>query len=624
MSRSKNFNKIAWCIAVLTLVLCIVFMFSENLGIAKNEHVMGYETRLFDTERVHTIDIVMDDWDSFISTCENEEYSSASLVIDGENYKNVAIRGKGNTSLSNVSSRNSERYSFKVEFDHYDSTKTYYGLDKLSLNNLIQDNTMMKDYLTYRLMNEFEVASPLCSFVYITVNGQDWGLYLAVEGVEDSFLERNYSAASGELYKPDSMSFGGGRGNGKEFNADQFFNSEENTAQDSAETKFPDKNKMRENVENFDAMRENFGKGGFGGGMGSLDVKLQYIDSNPESYQNIFANAKTDLSEEDKVRLIEALKKLSQQNVEECVDIESVIRYFAVHNYVCNGDSYTGSMIHNYYLFESDGKLSMIPWDYNLAFGTFQSSDATSTVNSPIDTPVSGSDMSDRPMIAWIFANEEYTELYHTLFKDFLEIDTQKIIEDAYLLIREYVKKDPTKFCTFEEFEKGVETLAEFCSLRSESVALQLDGAITSTSDGQKENSTALVDASHITISDMGSMGMGGTFKGGRGNNPFTGEENAQKPPFENMMPPDGNTQMPEGFPSGGFEERENPASQMPEAAPPENTNRGEFPQDFRGNEDFTPQAAEPSENGNELVTLLVCAIVLIGVIILAKVYKRH
>ncbi len=52
------------------------------------------------------------------------------------------------------------------------------------------------------------------------------------------------------------------------------------------------------------------------------------------------------------------------------------IRYFVVHNYVCNGDSYTGSIIHNYYLHESDGRLSMIPWDYNLAFGTFRSADA--------------------------------------------------------------------------------------------------------------------------------------------------------------------------------------------------------------------------------------------------------
>ena len=97
-----------------------------------------------------------------------------------------------------VSSLGSERYSFKIEFDHYDSSKSYHGLDKLSLNNLIQDSTMMKDYLTYTMMNAFGVNSPLCSYVYITVNGEDWGLYLAVEGVEEAFLERNYGS---DVYK---------------------------------------------------------------------------------------------------------------------------------------------------------------------------------------------------------------------------------------------------------------------------------------------------------------------------------------------------------------------------------------------------------------------------------------
>ena len=77
-----------------------------------------------------------------------------------------------------------------------------------------------------------------------------------------------------------------------------------------------------------------------------------------------------------------------------------MLRYFVVHTFVCNGDSYTGSMVHNYYLYEADGVLSMIPWDYNLAFGGFDAgSGAKSVVNSPIDSPVSGGSLEDRPMI---------------------------------------------------------------------------------------------------------------------------------------------------------------------------------------------------------------------------------
>ena len=71
-------------------------------------------------------------------------------------------------------------------------------------------------------------------------------------------------------------------------------------------------------------------------------------------------------------------------------------------------------------------------------------------------------------------------------------------------------EKDPTAFCTYEEFLKGAETLKEFCLLRAESIRGQLDGSIPSTSEGQTADSSALIDASHLTVSDMGSQGMGG------------------------------------------------------------------------------------------------------------------
>ena len=242
----KGVCRAALALALLLTVLCF------HLPAAA--HAMGYESRLFDTSFVHTLDIVIDDWDAFLSTCESEEYTACNVVIDGEAYKNVGLRGKGNTSLQTVAQMGSSRYSLKLEFDHYDSGKSYYGLDKLCLNNLIQDNTYLKDYLTYQMMAAFHADAPLCSFVYITVNGEDWGLYLAVEGIEDGFLQRN--GYTGELYKPDSQSAGKG-------------------------------------------------------GSSDADVKLQYIDDDPASYPNIFEDAKTEVTEEAKQQLIASLKALS-------------------------------------------------------------------------------------------------------------------------------------------------------------------------------------------------------------------------------------------------------------------------------------------------------------------------
>ena len=640
MSTHKHIDKICLVAALLALVFCAVFMNGKALGIQAASKVMGYENRLFDTSKVHTIDIIINNWDGFLETARSEKYSVCSVVIDGEAVSNVGIRGKGNTSLSNVASMDSDRYSFKIEFDQYDSTKTYHGLDKLSLNNIIQDNTYMKDYLSYQMMGEFGVPAPLCSYAYLTVNGEDWGLYLAVEAVEESFLQRNYGSDYGDLYKPDSMNMGGDRGNGKDFEMPDFTEQQENAGENSgnatpgtaqggrwdhgnmipgistsengtitqngsaAPGNMPggfrrggfslDEETIRKAFEDLyldtsildgidfdnitmDTIRSVFadldretmqklmqaimdsggmqrpdmgGNGGFGG-MGSLETKLQYIDDDPASYSTIFESAKTDITDADQTRLIASMKQLSEyENLEEVVNVEDVLRYFVVHNYVVNGDSYTGSMIHNYYLYEEDGRLSMIPWDYNLAFGTFQGNNASSAVNDDIDEV-----LSDRPMQAWIFSDETYSRQYYALYDELLEqVDVQAIIDNAYQLIASYVEKDPTAFCTYDEFQTGLEALKEFCALRSESILLQLSG------------STETVDVGTLDLSDMGTMnhGMGGSrgdfsnrgkpeVATGNGTDapvmPGDNSENAQ----EDMQSPNGmerpeGMQMPDGF----------------------------------------------------------------------------
>ena len=652
MAAHKKIDRICCAVLILSLILTILFMNGEALGLQASAATLGYETRLFDTTRVHTIDIVMDDWDTFIEGCEDEEYEPCAVVIDGESYKNVAIRAKGNTSLSSVRQLGSQRYSFKIEFDHYDSGKTYHGLDKLCLNNLIQDNTMMKDYLAYRLMGNFGVVSPLCSYVYITVNGEDWGLYLAVEGVEDAFLERNYGKEAGELYKPDSMSFGGGRGNGKgfdmeefDFDADGFEPPEQGNftpgdfpgsppgdfqMPDNADGTPPEKPDAAADEEASAAVdetgtdaeasaqtgetrsRPEMPGGGFGGGNGSDDVKLQYIDDDADSYPNIFDNAKTDVSGKDEKRLIESLRKLSAyEDLEDVLDMDAVLRYFVVHNFVVNGDSYTGSMIHNYYLYEQDGKLSMLPWDYNLAFGGFQGNDAESAVNDPIDDV-----LSDRPMQAWIFSSEEYTALYHEYYEEFLQsADIDGLIDEAYDLIAPYVEKDPTKFCTYDEFETGVQTLKNFCYLRAQSVTGQLDGSIPSTSEAQKESSESLVDASAITISDMGSMGntMGG--KGGFGGRQNDDADKSDAADTEGFTPPQRPDSSADAETDSETDTQTDSAGNPPQS-PPDSQN-GTSPGQTDGQ-------GSSRTSGTQTVLLAACALVLALGLGFAVFYKRR
>lgn len=678
MSTSKHFNRICAVVMVLCLAVTLMLCFPDAVGIQAASKTLGYESRLFDTSYVHSIDIVTDDWDSFIENCESEEYSSCAVVIDGESYKNIAIRAKGNTSLSRVANYGNDRYSFKIEFDHYNDATTYHGLDKLCLNNIIQDNTYMKDYLCYTMMNYAGVSSPLCSFAYITVNGEDWGLYLAVEAVEDSFLERNYNG-TGNLYKPDSMSMGGGRGNGKDFDQEDFDFSkfDKFNAENSAETDTSDSTDTSSKTDFQPPQMGNFGgrkgdKSGFGG-MGSDDVKLVYTDDDFDSYENIFDSAKTDITDSDKTRLINSLKVLNSDDAASTVDVDAVIKYFAVHNFVCNFDSYTGSMIHNHYLYEKDGILSMIPWDYNLAFGGFVGgSDSTSMINFPIDSPVSGGDTDSRPMLAWIFADEEYTELYHEALSEFIANYFEsgyfeEEIDRVTALISPYVEKDPTKFCTYNEFTEGVAALKEFCTLRAESVRGQLDGTIPSTSDAQSEDSSALISGLSVSISAMGSMNVGGSkqdgdfgtppdrnfgdFDGTPPEMPNSDNSDGQMPSFDGNPPelPNGETlsgdaaQPPANSDASGNTSSDTPQTEQQTNGSSANTEKAETSAPEQNDGNALPSPDQNSKNGQDrpqmpsdggssdsasssntetVVLLCVSAGALIAAILLTKIFK--
>lgn len=209
--------------AAVCLCLCAA-AFSGPFAAAAGETgvSMAYETELFDTSSILTVNILMDeaDWNDMLANATAEEYYQCDVEIGGTTFYRVAIRPKGNTSLTSIANDpTTDRYSFKLEFDHYVDGQTCFGLDKLILNNNYADATNMKEALIYDMYQYLGADASLYNYAKLSVNGEYWGVYLALEAVEDSFLLRNYGVQDGELYKPDSMNIGGGKDFG-DFNAD--------------------------------------------------------------------------------------------------------------------------------------------------------------------------------------------------------------------------------------------------------------------------------------------------------------------------------------------------------------------------------------------------------------------
>ena len=649
MAENKHINRIIAVIMTVAVAVCFVLIgFSDSIveSLGGTGVDFTYESELFDTSEIISIDILMDedDWNDMLENAMTEEYYDCDVVINGEKIRNVGIRPKGNTSLSAiVSDPNSDRFSLKLEFGHFVKGQTCFGLDKLILNNNYGDATNMKEAVIYDMFNYIGADASLYNYAQVSLNGEYRGVYLALEGVEKSFMLRNYGTRDGELYKPDSMEMGGGKssssssggpsfggrpgssddsegtegskgfgGFGRGRNAEAGGSSEGGSGRpsggwpgssgtsndgendtDSAKGQFgggfsfgemPDMGSFNPgempDMGDFDFSQMpdmsnfNFGEmpdmgnfnpgempdmGSFNPGempdMGSSDsgqtsdvsssdsekmpdlskgffvtntpggfsmggngANLNYTDDELDSYSTIWEGEITSTGKKDHRRVIEALKNISEgTELEKYLNVDNVLKYMAVHTFAVNQDSLSGSMAHNYYLYEYDGQLNIIPWDYNLSLGGMSmgsSGDATEMINDAIDTPFSGTKFFNA-----LLENEEYLAIYH----EYLRILTEEYVDGGRFdevynritsQIDELVKTDPTAFYNNDEYTAAKEMLYEVIKLRAKSIEGQLDGSIASTDNGQRTDKSGMIDASHIDVKVMGQFGMGG-FAGG-------------------------------------------------------------------------------------------------------------
>lgn len=161
MIDSKHINKLTMTFVVLALILSLFLISLAGVG-AQETKVMAYESKLFgDDIVILDIQVQEDDWQSLLANPSAKDYIPADLTINGEVFETVGLRTKGNSSLTQVASmQDSDRYSLHFKFNRYQKGRTYYGLDSFCINNLLGDNTYMKDYLAYDLMDYLGVPSP--------------------------------------------------------------------------------------------------------------------------------------------------------------------------------------------------------------------------------------------------------------------------------------------------------------------------------------------------------------------------------------------------------------------------------------------------------------------------------
>lgn len=338
MLKEKE-KKIIFSVAIVIglIIICFYVVRFNTINIDSSSSTQ----LVLDKDNVTKINIEIDEstWKDLLDNAATEEYYSANVTINDETFYNVGLRTKGNSSLANVArDENSDRYSLKIKFDKYVDGQTYNGIEKLALNNNYQDPTYMKEYLSYEIFSSLGVPTPEYSYASISINGEPWGLYLAIEDIDERYIKKYYGSVDGNLYKPETMNLNNDNKGLKEENTQKGMegNIPQQIPNDIPEGGFnePIENGAGNMLPNFPAdIPEGMGNGMQGnrqdmmGGFnkGNNDgADLKYIDDNIESYSTIIESAEfKTTTEADYEKIVEMIKNLNNgDNLEEYLNVE--------------------------------------------------------------------------------------------------------------------------------------------------------------------------------------------------------------------------------------------------------------------------------------------------------------
>jgi len=130
---------------------------------------------------------------------ENRSYVTCSVVADGQTrYETVGVKLKGAAgSFQGLDAKP----ALTLNFDKFREGQNFHGLEKLHLNNSVQDPTYLNELLCSELFLAAGIPTPRTTHARVWLNDRDLGFYVVKEGFDRAFLRRNGLDPKGNLYE---------------------------------------------------------------------------------------------------------------------------------------------------------------------------------------------------------------------------------------------------------------------------------------------------------------------------------------------------------------------------------------------------------------------------------------
>lgn len=394
-------------IIIIIIIITILSIYKKN--ILKNENEI-YKVNIIDK---------YNNMQELYKEPSKEEYVLIDISINGIYYKNVGIRTKGSTIYSYLKNKKSNYHSYKIKLDYREQKQNFKGMAEINLNTGNFDTTGIREYLVYYIYNEMGIETPNNNLVVLKINNEIYGIMTLVEKINPDYVFKKYNTKNVNLYKPENSS-----------------------------------------IKNY--------KG----------AELRYLGKEKDLYNGIFENVKTfNTTEDDKERIIEILENINKKNCsknefeQNFIDFDKIIKMIAINRIVSNIDSFTGKTLRNYYLCEINGKIDIIPFDFNMSMGVNSNPilwDEDDIYNKSIEMEYYYNKNSK--ILEVIAENNEYIEKYNEYARKTLEImKSEKMkekIERIEVEIDPIMKEKKNSLYTYEEYKKGMEEIKEFIKNR--------------------------------------------------------------------------------------------------------------------------------------------------------------
>jgi spore coat protein H len=256
-------------------------------------------------------------------TAENPMWVESTIEFNGNTWTHVGVRYKGNSSLMSGWRSSTGKLPLKLDFDEFETeypeieNQRFYGFKQLTLSNAYSDSTYLRETLTSDILLDAGLMAAETAYYNVTLDygeGEvDLGLYVMVEVVDDTVIEREYGDDSGNIYEGDGT--GVSLASGTYNRIESSFQKENN--EDEADW------------------------------------------SDIETLYNVLHSGE---------RLTDPAAW--RNNLEEVFDTDAFLEWLAISAVIQNWDNY-GSMSHNFYLYNNPatGQIEWISWDHNMVLG---------------------------------------------------------------------------------------------------------------------------------------------------------------------------------------------------------------------------------------------------------------